>query len=211
MKQPSVGKMKDMQSQIAKQVRVEDAIKPDEIRYIAGFDVAYKGDKCVCAAVVFDYKTLEIVEKKVIVAKTPMNYIPGLLAFREGPPICQAYYDLEYEPDVILVDGHGIAHPDRAGLAVFIGVELGKPAVGVAKGLLVGEVEDDNILLDGEVVGRLVKTKEYANPLFVSPGNFISVETAAEIVKHCVVPPHKLPEPLHAAHRFADKNVKEKE
>jgi len=207
----SFGKLKDMQYQVAQQAVLEDGITPEEIKYIAGFDVAYQGDKCFCAAVVLDYKTLQVVEKKVVVTKVPMNYVPGFLASREGPPICQAYYDLEYEPDVILVDGHGIAHPVRSGLAVFVGVELGKPCIGVAKGLLVGEAKDEDIILEGEIVGKLVKTKVYANPLYVSPGNMISIETAAEIVKHCVVPPHKMPEPLHMAHRFADKSLKEKE
>ena len=207
----SFGKLKDMQVQVAQQVVLEDGIKPEDIKYIAGFDVAYEGDTCFCAAVVLDYKTMQVVEKKVTVTKVPMNYVPGFLAFREGPPICQAYYDLEYEPDVILVDGHGIAHPVKSGLAVFVGVELGKPCIGVAKGLLVGEAKDDVIILEGEVVGKLVKTKEHANPLYVSPGNMISIESSAEIVKHCVVPPHKMPEPLHIAHRFADKSLKEKE
>ncbi len=201
----SFGKLKDQQSQIAQQFSAEDGLKPDEIRYIAGFDVAYFGNKCVCSVVVLDYKTFEVVEKKFLVTKTPMNYVPGFLAFREGPPICQVYYDLECEPDVLIVDGHGIAHPLKAGLATFVGVELGKPTVGVAKTLLVGEEKDGLIMLEGEVVGKAVKTKEHANPLFVSPGNMVSIETAAEIVKHCAIPPHKLPEPLHQAHRFASK------
>ncbi len=201
----SFGKLKDMQVSIAAQFSGDDTLKTDEIRYIAGFDVSYFGNKCVCSAIVLDFKTLQVVEKKSLVTKTPMNYVPGFLAFREGPPICQTYFDLETEPDVIIVDGHGIAHPVNCGLATFVGVELGKPTIGVAKSLLVGEEKDGMILLEGNIVGKTVKTKEHANPLFVSPGNMISIETAAEIVKRCVVPPHKMPEPLHAAHRFADK------
>ncbi|HLF54175.1 MAG TPA: endonuclease V [Candidatus Nanoarchaeia archaeon] len=205
----SFGKLKDMQSQIASQFSADDEIKIDEIKYIAGFDATYFGNKCVCSAVVLDFKTLQVVEKKFLVTKTPMNYVPGFLAFREGPPICQAYFDLEHEPDVLMVDGHGIAHPMKCGLATFVGVELSKPCIGIAKSLLVGEEKDGQILLDGEIVGKTVKTKEHANALFVSPGNFISIETAAEIVKKCVIPPHKMPEPLHAAHRYADKIAEE--
>ena len=205
MKGFNFGKLKDTQAAIAAQFSADDGIKPEEIRYIAGFDLAYFDSKCVCAAVVLDYKTLEVVEKKFLITKAQMAYVPGFLAFREGPPICQAYFDLEHEPDVILVDGHGIAHPMKCGLATFVGVELGKPCIGVAKSLLVGEAKDNLILLEGEVVGKLVKTKEHANPLFVSPGNMVSIETAAEIVKKCVILPHKLPEPLHAAHRLASK------
>jgi deoxyribonuclease V len=207
----SFGKLKDMQSQIASQVSISDEVKPDEIRYIAGFDLAYVGAKCVCAAVVLDFKTLKVVERKFLVTKTPMNYVPGFLAFREGPPICQLYFDLETDPDVIIVDGHGIAHPMKCGLATFVGVELGKPCIGIAKSLLVGEEKDGMIVMDGEIVGKAVKTKEHANPLFVSPGNMISIDTAAEIVRRCVIPPHKLPEPVHAAHRFADKMLEKKD
>lgn len=205
MKKISFGNLKDQQAAIAAQIEKEDAVKLDEIRYIAGFDVSYFGNKCVCSAIVLDFKTMEVVEKKFLVTKTPMNYVPGFQAFREGPPICETYFDLECEPDVILVDGHGVAHPMYCGLATFVGVELGKPCIGVAKSLLVGEEKDGQIFLEGEVVGKTVKTKEHANPLFVSPGNMISIETAAEIVKRCAVPPHKMPEPLHQAHRFADK------
>ena len=107
-----------------------------------------------------------------------------------------------------MVDGHGIAHPLRAGLASYIGVELAKPCIGVAKSLLVGEIEDDKIMIGAEVRGMLVRTKEHAKPVFVSPGHLITVERAVEIVKKCIVPPHKLPEPLHAAHRFADSIAK---
>ncbi len=201
----SFGQLKDQQSEIAKQLKIEDEVKLDEIKYIAGFDVSYFGNKCVCSVIVLDFKTLEVVEKKFLVTKTPMNYVPGFLAFREGPPICQAYFDLECEPDVIMVDGHGIAHPLHAGLASFVGAELSKPVIGVAKSLLVGEEKDGQIFYEDTLVGKTVKTKEHANALFVSPGNLISIDTAAEIVRRCVVPPHKMPEPLHQAHRFADK------
>jgi len=207
MQKISFGQLKDQQSQIARQISVEDGVKIDEIKYVAGFDLSYFGNKCVCSAVVLDFKTLQVVEKKFLVMKTEMNYVPGFLAFREGPPICQTYFDLECEPDVIIVDGHGIAHPMNCGLATFVGVELGKPTIGVAKSLLVGEEKDGQIFLEGETVGRAVKTKEYAKPLFISPGNMISIETAADIIRRCVIAPHKLPEPLHAAHRLADREA----
>lgn len=205
----NTSKLKDRQASVAKQFRVDDTMSWDDIRYVAGFDVAYVGEKAICAAAVFDVKTMKLVERTHIVTEAPMNYVPGFLAFREGPAICQAYYDLEYEPDVLLVDGHGIAHPGRCGSATFVGVELAKPVVGVAKRLLVGDEDGENISLDGEVVGRVVRTKEHAKPLFVSPGNLVPPELAAEVVLKMVVPPHKLPEPIHVAHRFADKKADE--
>jgi deoxyribonuclease V len=134
-----------------------------------------------------------------------MPYIPGLLAFREGDIILKTYYDLEHDPDVLMVDGHGIAHPMRAGLACYVGVELEKPCIGVAKKILIGEVVGDKVMIGNEARGILVKTKEHAKPVIVSPGHLISVNSAAEIVKKCIVYPHKLPEPLHQAHRHAEK------
>jgi deoxyribonuclease V len=108
-----------------------------------------------------------------------------------------------------MIEGHGIAHPERSGLATFVGVELAKPTIGVAKRLLVGEIKEDNIVIENDIVGKSVKTKEYANPLLVSPGHLISIEQAAELVKNWVIPPHKMPEPIHAAHRLAKKVAKE--
>jgi len=202
-------KLSDMQAAIAKQFRVDDSVTKDSIRYVAGFDVSYVGEKAICAAAVFDLATMKCVEKTQIVTSAPMNYVPGFLAFREGPIICQAYYDLEHEPDVLMIDGQGIAHPSKCGTATFVGVELAKPAIGVAKKLLVGDVEEGDIVIDGQKMGKVVKTKEHAKPLYLSSGNLIPVELAAKLVLKTVVPPHKLPEPIHVAHRIADKIAKD--
>ena len=114
-------------------VSTVDGIEKNEIKYIAGFDVTFTGSLCICACAVFEAKTLKLVEKKSLITKTQMNYLPGFAAFREGPIMCQLYYDLEHDPDVILVEGHGISHPARAGLASFVGVTLNKPAIGIVK------------------------------------------------------------------------------
>ena len=199
------GKLRSIQRAIAAQVTTEDRVKAGEIKTIAGFDVSFFGDKAVCAAVVLDAKTMTVLERTHALTKAEIPYIPGFLAFREGPAILQAYYDLEYDPDVLMVDGHGIAHPLRSGLACYVGVELAKPCIGIAKSVLVGEIVDDKVMIGDEMRGKLVKTKEHAKPVIVSPGHLISVDTAVEIVKKCIVYPHKLPEPLHQAHRYADK------
>lgn len=207
MKRVNFAELKDIQKKTAKQVIVEDSF--DDIRYVAGFDVAFVGDKAVVGAAVFDVKEMKLVEKKSLVTKSAMNYIPGLLAFREGPVISQVYYDLEYDPDLLLIDGHGILHPEKCGLATFIGVELAKPTIGVAKSILEGEEKENEVLLDGEVRALKVRTKEHARPLYVSPGHMISLKTAAEFVKKLTVPPHKTPEPLHVARRIAKKAAEE--
>lgn len=190
---------------IAKQVKTADALKIADIKSIAAFDVTFFGDKAVCAAVVLSFPGMTVLEQKHTLFKPEIPYIPGFRAFREGQAILQTYYDLEHNPDVLFVDGHGIAHPMGAGLASYVGVELEKPCVGVAKSLLLGEIAGDKVMIGDDVRGMLVKTKEHAKQVIVSPGHLISVGTAAELVRKCIVPPHKLPEPLHVAHRLADK------
>ena len=196
--------LRGIQRAIAHQVSTQDAVKIEDIKTIAGFDVTFFKDKAVCAATVLAFPSMTVLERKYALVKIDQPYIPGFQAFREGPAILQAYYDLEHDPDVLMVDGHGIAHPMRSGLACYVGVELAKPCIGVAKNLLLGEITDDKVMIGTELRGMLVRTKEHAKPVIVSPGHGISVQTAVEIVKKCIVPPHKLPEPLHAAHRFAD-------
>ncbi len=200
------GKLQDIQKKVAKEVQTTDRF--DNVTFIAAFDTAFVGDKVVCGAVVLNVETMEVVEKKHSISRAPMNYIPGLLAFREGPPILQTYYDIEHDPDILMIKGHGIAHPLKCGLATYVGVELAKPTIGMAKRLLIGELQEDSIVADGEVIGKAVKTREHANPLFVSPGHMISVATAADWVKKIVIHPHKLPEPMHIAQRYTKHIVK---
>lgn len=196
-------KLRDIQRKIAKEVNSSDELKLSEIKTIAGFDITYSGDKALCAAIVYDIEKKEIIEKKHTISKLPMQYIPGYRAFRDGPAILQTYYDLESEPQVLMILGHGISHPLKCGLATFVGVELGKPAIGVAKKLLAGEIEEGKIKILNETRGEIVKTKEHAKPLLVSVGHMISLKNAVEIIKKTNKPPHKLPEPLHLAHRHA--------
>ncbi len=205
----SFDKLKSMQAEAAKQFKIDDSLKIQDIKKVAGFDVTYDGDKAVCAGVVIDLKTMKILEVKHVVTKAPMNYVPGFLAFREGPLILQTYYDLENEPDVIMIDGHGIAHPRKCGLATYVGVELVKPTIGVAKSLLEGEEQGDNIVIGGQVAAQKVITRKHARPIIVSPGNLINVDLAVELVKKMMIAPHKLPEPLHEAHKLANKKLKE--
>lgn len=201
-------KLKEIENSIANQIDIKDFIKLEDVKTIAGFDVTYSRNKAFCAAVVFDIKSKKIIEKKCLSANPSMPYIPNFLTFREGPLVLQAYYDLESEPDVLMLDGPGYAHPMHCGIASYVGVELSKPAIGVAKNLLIGNLNENSIVLENEKVGEIVITKEHANPIFVSPGNMITITSAVELVKKTVFPPHKLPEPLHLAHIFSKKVFK---
>jgi len=153
---------------------------------------------------------MEVIEKEFSETAVDLPYIPGLLAFREGPPMIETYKKLKRKPDILLVDGHGIAHPRGVGIASHVGVLLDIATIGIAKKRLVGDYripdrvgESRPLLYKGKVVGNVLKSKKGCNPIFISPGNKISVESSLEIVKDCIRE-HKLPEPVRLAHNFVN-------
>lgn len=206
-------KLKELQKKIADKVVVKDSLKIGDIKTIAGFDLAYYDKKVICAGVILDFKSMEILEKRYTVSEEKFPYIPSFLMFREGPPIIEAYHEFKAEPDVIMIDGGGILHPLKSGVASYVGVSLDKPTVGVTKKLLCGEVHEGKVYLEKDTIegkvkelrGERVETKAGSRPIFVSPGHKISVATAVKIVKNCIHGNHKLPEPLRLAHRYADR------
>jgi deoxyribonuclease V len=144
---------------------------------------------------------------------TPFPYIPGYLSFREAPAIFSAMEKLSLLPDLLIVDGQGIAHPRRIGIASFLGVLLGLPTIGCAKSRLVGKYEEPapergswSPLIDkGETVGAVLRTRKGVKPVFVSPGHLVTLPEAIEIIMHCAVK-YRLPEPQRAADSLAGKS-----
>jgi deoxyribonuclease V len=205
-------RLRSMQHSMAKKIDLVDAPQLSDIKYIGAFAVAYNGNEMAVAGIVMKWPSMEVVETRTAHLDAPMNYIPGLEAFRAGPAIMQLYYEFEYEPQIIFLEGHGIAHLDKSGIANYVGVELDKICIGVAKQVQGAAIEEDGeINIAGERRGLMVATREHANPVAVSPGHKISIETAAEWVKKTIVHPHKRPEPLHMASRLAKKKLKKKE
>ncbi len=202
------GALRKAQLEISRKVLVRDVL-PRRIRTIGGFDVAYRNGYALSAGVVLDFETLEIVEKKLIRSRADFPYIPTFLSFREGPPIIKTYKNLENTPDILMINGQGIAHPLRAGLASHIGVVLGKPSIGVAQRRLVGEFREpestgdvSQLFYEGLQVGWVLKSAPRSRPIFISPGHMISLETSLKIVKKCLKG-RKLPEPLVLAHKLS--------
>ncbi|MEM4267604.1 MAG: endonuclease V [Candidatus Woesearchaeota archaeon] len=202
MENLEVERLKEEQTKLAKKIILTDSF--DKLDTVAGCDIAYTGNKIISAIVVCDYKTLQIREKKYTIGKTRFPYIPGFLSYRESPITIETFHKLEIDPDILIVDGNGILHPRMLGMASHLGLLLDKPTIGVSKGLLCGEKRGDSIYLGKEVIGKVIETKEGAKPIFVSPGHKIGFSTMLEIIKHCLKE-HKLPEPLHEAHKLATK------
>jgi deoxyribonuclease V len=181
------------------------------VNTIGGVDVSIKEEFTRAAIVILRYPALTPLESTV--ADTPLSfpYIPGLLAFREGPAVLAAWHELKNKPDLLMFDGQGIAHPRGVGIASHMGLWLERPTIGVAKSRLYGlhtEVGarrgDRADLLDKNtnVIGTVLRTREKTNVLYISPGHLIDVEHATQFVSHCVAG-YRLPEPTRWAHKVA--------
>jgi deoxyribonuclease V len=201
-----------IQADLAGRVALTDAVSLDAIATVAGVDNAYvtiAGEPMACAAVVaLSFPALEVIETVVAWRPVAFPYVPGLLSFREAPAVLAACAGLKAEPDVLLLDGQGYAHPRRCGLASHIGVILERPTIGCAKSRLVGRFTEPERrfgahtpLLDrGEVVGAAVRTRPASKPLFVSPGHLVSVETAVAVALACSRQGALMPVPTRLAH-----------
>lgn len=179
---------------------------PAETRYVAGLDVAYSGDDLAAAVVVLDEQSLEEVDRSVVLGRTAFPYVPGLFAFREVPALLAALEQLKTTPDVLVCDGYGLAHPRRFGLACHLGVLTGIPSIGVAKTAFVGthsapgpdRGDSADLVLDGDVVGAVLRTQQNIKPVYVSVGHRINLTTAIAHTLH-LTPRYRLPETTRAA------------
>jgi deoxyribonuclease V len=201
----SVEKAHAAQRALSKLVLTEDLL-PDEIRYVAGVDVAYTKSQSIGGVVVFNHSSLAIEESKFAHTATKFPYIPTLLSFRELHPLLASIRKLERQPDVFLVDGHGLMHQNRLGLASHLGLILNAPTVGVAKGPLTGKVGEfvagwAPITDEDDMIGAALLTGGSRNPIYVSVGHMVSIQRAMEIVKHYTTR-HRIPKPLQIAHRL---------
>lgn len=212
--QVSLAQALDIQQRLAAQVsRSGEVTNP---RFIAGVDIAVGKARGVATAavVIWQYPGFRVVEIKIAQGKLDFPYIPGLLSFRESPLTLAACERLTITPDLILVDGQGIAHPRRMGLACHLGLFLDTPTIGCAKSLLCGKHELPGVELGsyaevvdrGETIGAALRTKPGEKPLYVSIGHKVDLQTAIYWVLKCCRG-YRLPEPTRLAHLAAGGNL----
>lgn len=201
---------------IAKQLELVQKIRLTPIsmdfRTLGAADIGYAPSTNQLAAVMatFQWPGLRLLEVATITAPIRFPYIPGLLSFREVPVLLDAFERLQDPPDVLLCDGQGMAHPRRLGLASHLGLCLGIPTVGCAKKRLCGEHEPLSplkgasvpLLLRGEVVGRVYRSRDSVKPIFISPGHLSDLDSATQLVSRCLGR-FRLPEPIRKAHSLA--------
>ena len=200
-----------LQQQLRSQIRIEPLTKTPKT--IAGCDISFnKFEETVYAGiVVLDLETLETIEEAGVVSTAPFPYIPGLLSFREIPSLLEAWAKLKTEPDVVMFDGHGIAHPRRMGIASHAGLFLNRPTFGCGKSVLVGKYEEpasergswSPMTHYKEVIGAALRTKNKVNPVYISPGHLIDMETAIALTLRCDGG-YRLPEPTRRTHNLVN-------
>jgi deoxyribonuclease V len=183
-------------------------------RFIAAVDASFTDHDVIAIACLYTSPALQYIGHATTIRKITFPYVPGYLTFREGPAIVEAINSLKMRPHLILVDGQGIAHPKRTGIASHLGVLLDMPSVGCAKSRLIGEYEEPGLEKGdwsplkyyGEVVGAVLRTRGNVMPVFVSPGHRIDLEGAIDIVLGCTGK-YRIPEPLRMAD-FLSKEMK---
>ncbi len=199
------------------QNKLRDLVKVEnlktEINYIAGADISFdKGSNVVYAGIaVLKFPELEEIERSLVIMEVSFPYIPGLLSFRESPALIKAWEKIEVVPDVVVIDGQGIAHPRRFGIASHFGVLIDRPTIGCAKSLLIGKYDEPaekagsySYLYDsGEIVGVALRTRDNVQPVFVSIGHKITLEESIKIILQ-TVKGFKIPEPTRHAHNLVN-------
>ncbi|HEY0080880.1 MAG TPA: deoxyribonuclease V [Pyrinomonadaceae bacterium] len=197
----------ELQKRLRERVRIEPLAR--KIETVAGADISFNKYSTTLYAgiVVLRLPSLEVVEEVGVVSETKFPYVPGLLSFRESPSVLEAWSKLKTEPDAVMFDGQGLAHPRRVGIACHVGLLIDRPTFGCAKSVLVGKYEEPpeergewTPLVDkGETVGAALRTKTRVQPIYVSPGHLIDLAGAIDLTLRCDGG-YRQPEPTRRAH-----------
>jgi len=208
----SIAGARALQAELAQRLRIEDDYPP--LKVIAGVDVGFEdaGRITRAVAVLLDAQSLQPLAEALVRLPTNMPYVPGLLSFRELPALFAALEQLPQVPDLVVCDGHGIAHPRGLGIAAHLGIATGLPTIGVAKKVLVGTHEEPGpmpgdraeLSYRDAVIGSVLRSKAKVKPLIVSPGHRVSLARAPELVMACLRR-HRLPEPTRLADHLASR------
>jgi deoxyribonuclease V len=201
-----------LQEELASRVVTGPVLDLDGVQYVGGADVSTEGDRAFATVVVLAFPALTLVEVQGFEAPLRFPYVPGLLSFRELPPVVGALEKVETDVDALILDAQGLAHPRRMGLASHLGLLLDVPTVGCAKSRLVGSFEEPgrekgsaaDLVHRGETVGRVLRTREGVSPVYVSVGNGIDLESAVDLVLACCTK-YRLPETTRQAHNAANR------
>jgi deoxyribonuclease V len=207
-----------LQKTLAAQVRIQPL--PTELKIIGAADISYcrHTDLLIAVIVSLGWPGLDLIESVHYACRVAFPYVPGLLSFREVPPLIEAYRKIRQKPDVLLCDGQGIAHPRKIGLAAHLGLCLGIPTVGCAKSRLCGDHEgltlrkgsSKPLLVNGEQAGLVFCSRDGVKPIYISPGHLSDIASSERLISRCLRR-YRIPEPLRLAHLEANRRRAEVE
>lgn len=199
--------LKKEQYKLAQKIQLNDVFtKP---KTIAGTACIQLKDKILACIVVCEFPSMKILENSTYLLHNPLPYHQDFTAYREMPALIEAYNKLNQEPDLLLVEGEGILHPRKFGIASHLGLALNKSTIGVQDKLIIGNLQNGKITINQEIVGFEIKSREHSKPIYISPGHLITLGTTLNLLTQTIQHPHKMPEPIHLAHKIARKQVKE--
>ncbi|HYA43359.1 MAG TPA: endonuclease V [Syntrophobacteraceae bacterium] len=201
-----------LQKALAAQVRIQPL--PSGLKIIGGADISYSKHSDLLTAVIltFSWPGLDLLESVHHVCRATFPYVPGLLSFREVPPLVEAYRKIGQKPGVLLCDGQGIAHPRKLGFAAHLGLYLGIPTVGCAKSRLCGDHDSltlkkgssKPLILNGERIGLVFCSRDGVKPIYISPGHLCDITSSKKLISRCLRR-YRIPEPLRLAHIEANR------
>ena len=199
-----------LQKQFAEQVIDDTPLDLKAIKTVAGVDVSVKNGVSQAAVIVCSYPDLELIETVRAQQPTSYPYIPGLLTFREGPVLEEAFQKLQHEPDVFVFDGMGRIHPRKMGIASHLGLWLDKPTIGCGKTHFIGEYDEpdtekgsySDLIYKGEQLGGVLRTRTNVKPVYISVGHRAELQSAIQLILS-VTPKYRLPRPIRLAHNAA--------
>ena len=206
-----VAELEEIQSQVAQHVVLQNSFRSLP-RFVVGIDLAFRDDHAVTAGVVMTFPDMQQVITRVSTQRLQFPYIPGLLVFREGPPILEMIQSLIHFSTLVFINAQGIAHPRFCGCASHVGVLSGLPTIGVASQILCGRYDSEGIsdnrshtplVFRNKQVGWVLRPHPRNKPLVISPGHQIDLVSCLYLTKMCIGS-HKLPEPLLLAHQLAE-------
>jgi len=203
-------KLEKEQLKLAKELQIKDKINFSLAERFGAVDNIFLKNKLLCCIIVCN-KDFEIIDRSYVFEKVKFPYFPGFRNYRELPSMLNAFEKINEKPDVFFVSAQGIIHP-RLGLASHFSLATGIPTIGVSNVFIdceAKEKDEEDILRHGEKVGKVLISKEGSRPLYTSPGNFISIDTSFKLAKDLIKLPHKRPEPMHLASKYAKEVRKE--
>lgn len=199
-----------IQQTLAPHVIYDRPLDLTSIRLVAGVDVSVRAGISRAAVVVMHFPALTVVETVTAAQPTPFPYVPGLLSFREGPSLIEAFEKIQHAPDVFIFDGMGRIHPRRIGIAAHMGLWLQRPTIGCGKSHYLGDYAPPGpargdfspLTHHGEVLGAVLRTRQNVKPVYISPGHLADIESALALALACATR-YRLPEPVRMAHKAA--------